>query len=120
MNTSRLLKLVIPTLIICFIVGYTIWQLRHIIDGPTLTIEAPNTAQSTTESKVKIAGEARQIDWLFLNNRQIFTDESGHFDETILAAPGYNVIQLTGRDKFGRFTIKNIELVYATTTTTDL
>lgn len=102
------------------IVGYSLWQLRTIIDGPTVTVDSPKAGELTTEPRLTISGEAHQIDWLFLNNRQIFTDESGHFDEVVFASPGYNMVQLQGRDKFGRVTIKNIELVYQASSTTAL
>ncbi len=93
------------------IVFYAAWQLRHVVGGPAINITHPEPGFVDTEPLVEIAGTATDIDWLYLNGRQIFTDEAGQFNEKYLAAPGYNVIQLVGKDKFGRQTTEMVEFV---------
>lgn len=112
MTHKTRLKFLIITTLVLFVGSYAAWQLRDIVGGPKLTINSPLDKSLATEQLITITGQAVEIDWLFLNDRQIFTDEAGKFEEKALALPGYNVIQLTGKDKFGRTTTKVIEFVY--------
>ncbi len=93
------------------IVFYAFWQLRHVAGGPSITITSPTAGFVSNKPLIEITGTARDIDFLYLNGRQIFTDESGQFNEKYLASPGYNVIQLVGKDKFGRQTVEMVEFV---------
>jgi hypothetical protein len=47
-----------------------------------------------------------------LNDRQIFVDKDGTFNEELLLSPGYNVWTIQAKDKFGRIVTKKIELVF--------
>ena len=113
------LKYTLPLILGLIIFGYTAWQLRHIVGGPNLTITTPATGIVLTEPTLALAGYAKNIDWLYLNGRQIFTDQAGRFDETLLAAPGYNILTLIGKDKFGRMTTKILEVVYQNNSNSD-
>lgn len=93
------------------IASYAAWQLRHVVGGPTVTITLPQPGFVSDKPLVDITGTAEQIDFLYLNGRQIFTDETGQFNEKYLASEGYNVIQLVGKDKFGRQTTEMVEFV---------
>lgn len=93
------------------IIFYAVWQLRHVVGGPSVIITTPTAGFVSDEPLVEIIGTASDIDFLYLNGRQIFTDESGQFSEKYLASSGYNVIQLIGKDKFGRQTVEMVEFV---------
>ena len=105
------LKIILVSTLVLTIVFYAVWQLRHVVGGPSVTIALPQPGFVSDEPLVEIAGTAEQIDFLYLNGRQIFTDETGQFSEKFLASPGYNVIQLVGKDKFGRQTTEMVEFV---------
>ena len=93
------------------IVGYALWQLRDVISGPKLIITSPEAGLVADKPLVMVEGMAKHIDWLYLNDRQIFTDEAGHFNEKLIGLPGYNMAKLEGKDKFGRRTVKMLEFV---------
>lgn len=105
------LKVILISTLVLTIVFYAVWQLRHVVGGPAISITSPAPGFVADKPLVEITGQAEQIDFLYLNGRQIFTDEEGQFSEKYLAAPGYNVIQLVGKDKFGRQTTEMVEFV---------
>jgi hypothetical protein len=111
MSNSWPIKYTIPLLLGLFIVSYSFWQLRHVVSGPNLSVITPTSGSILGEPIIKVVGQASGIDWLYLNGRQIFTDQTGKFNESLLASPGLNVLQLAGIDKFGRRTEKMLEFV---------
>jgi len=72
-------------------------------------------AQSGTrmaESVMQITGNAKNTVNLTLNGREISINEAGDFNETIVLLTGYNIINITARDKFGYMDEKNYKLIY--------
>lgn len=94
------------------LVTYGLYQARNLIGGPSIIIESPKRGSVITTSRVNIVGTAEQVTYITLNERPIFIDESGAFEETTLLAPGYNVIELSVRDRFERTHRELLELVY--------
>lgn len=109
-------KLIIRVLIISFfvltIVGYSIFQAHKIITGPEIAIASPLTGGTIHQSDVDISGVAKNISFISVDDRPIHIDESGNFKEKLLLYPGYNIIKLQARDKFGASVEKHVELVY--------
>jgi hypothetical protein len=94
------------------IAGYSLFQSRHLIWGPQITIDYPQNGSTMTEPFLEVAGSARNIAYLDLNGRQIFIDEHGRFSEKLLLSYGYNIIAVHARDRFSRETNKTLELIY--------
>jgi len=105
------LRVIIVSLVIVLIAGYSLFQARNIIRGPEINISSPSSGSTVHTPLVTIAGNADNISFITLNDRQIFVNSSGNFSEHLLLAPGYNVWTLSAKDKFGRVVSKKIELV---------
>ena len=71
------------------------------------TLESQNNSSLTT-----IKGTAPKATYLSLNGREIFIDKSGNFSESIVVLPGFSVVTLNARDKFGKTAEKKFEVVY--------
>ena len=80
--------------------------------GPIITIHTPENGSTLTESLVTIKGVAENISHISLNDRSIFIDEEGRFQEKLLLSYGYNIMTIKAEDKFGRKTEEILELVY--------
>lgn len=93
-------------------VAYFLFQARFMVAGPMLEITSPQNGALVASSVVSIEGIAKNIAWISLNGRQIFTDESGHWAESLALPPGTNIMTVTTRDRFGREEEKTIQ-VYA-------
>jgi len=65
-----------------------------------------------TENIIKITGNAKNAINLTLNGREISVDQAGNFNETIALLPGYNIISIIAKDKFGYVDEKNYKLIH--------
>lgn len=59
-----------------------------------------------------IKGKAMHATHITLNGREIFIDKDGSFSEPIILMPGFSVITIDTRDKFGENKEKKFQLVY--------
>ena len=115
MNRRRLklyVKMSVGMLFLFLIFGYSFYQSRIIIAGPLITVNEPLNGSTSKEQLVKIAGTAKNIKKIALDDRPIYIDEFGNFSEKLLLSEGYNIIKISAWDKFNKNTEKTIELVY--------
>ncbi|TSC84583.1 MAG: Uncharacterized protein G01um101417_114 [Parcubacteria group bacterium Gr01-1014_17] len=106
MSTFRKrLTLTLSFIVLTGLVSYGIYQARAYLRGPNIFIES--TIQSGP--LLALAGTAERIAFLSLQGKQIFTNENGRWQETLLLLPGYNSIAIVATDRFGRKTEKHLE-----------
>ncbi len=98
--------------IVLAVLGYTAHEAKSIIRGATLSIDAPRHGATVDRSLVTVAGSAAHATAITLNGRAIITDEQGVFREHLLLAPGYNIVTVLARDRFGRIAREKIEIIY--------
>lgn len=94
------------------IIGYGLFQARNIILGPQISLTSPKNGATLTNSLVTVSGKASNVSFLSLNDRPIFIDQQGDFNEQLLLSPGYNTWTLVAQDKFGRTISKNFSLIF--------
>lgn len=103
------------TTIVIFLVAvfciYGLYKSRIFLEGPEISFEFPKNYQTVSDPCLEIKGMAKNIAVLYLNGRQIFTDETGFFKEGLLLAQGYNIIEVASKDKFNRDIKKRLEIV---------
>lgn len=93
------------------IITYSVFQAQKIIRGPSIEIFNPKTGTTYSQTLIEVEGVAKNISYLNMNGKPIFTDKTGYFKEKYLLSPGYNVIKLDAQDKFKKYTEKKIEVV---------
>jgi hypothetical protein len=93
-------------------ISVLVFQARYLIIGPQISlITEPIGPQN--ERQVMLAGNARNISRLWLNDRQIFTDPDGDFTELIVLENGQSIQTLRATDRYGRTTTVERSVVYA-------
>lgn len=95
--------------------AYLIFQARFLILGPQITLE-PTHIGRVNQPVVTLRGNARNITRLWLNDRPIFTDRTGRFEEALVLENGYTIATLTAEDRYGRRTELAREFVYVPAT----
>lgn len=90
---------------------YSLYQGRFLILGPQIWVDNIKDGETLKDSVVTIAGRAKNVAWLTLNDRQIFTDEEGYWSEKLLVSEGISFITVKGRDRFGHEVNKNLQVV---------
>jgi hypothetical protein len=93
------------------ILGYGYYRTRDFLNGPVVEITTPANGQLLVSALIDVAGISKNISFLNLNGRKIFTDENGNWHEKLLASPGYNRIEVAAKDRFGRDVTKTLEVV---------
>ncbi|KND46747.1 MAG: hypothetical protein AB201_02825 [Parcubacteria bacterium C7867-006] len=110
-NAISILRTSLISLLVIVIAGYSLFQAQKLIRGPVIDIYTPENGATYNQTLIEIEGRARNIAYLNLNDRPIFTDKNGYFSEKLLLSPGYNIIKLDARDKFKNYTEKRLEII---------
>jgi hypothetical protein len=105
------IKLVLIILLAGFLGVYFLYQSREYLSGPEIIIESPFSGEVVRQSYLEVRGQAINVSSLSLNGRQIFTNERGNFEEGLLLARGYNIIEVAATDKFGRVKKEKREVI---------
>jgi len=102
-ETRNILKLVGLALLLGAITLYVAFQARFLITGPQIVLTSEPATQQN-ERMIRLTGNAFNITHLWLNDRQIFTNEEGYFDEALVLENGYTITTLRAKDRYGRET----------------
>lgn len=111
-NPKRILIIAAAALAALSLAFYAYLQSREYLRGPVIAVDEPADGSLSTTSIVALKGSARNVSFLTLNDRQIFTDERGRFTESLLLQDGYNIMLLEAKDRFGHIAQKKLELVH--------
>ncbi len=111
MRFNTFLKITAAFVITLTLGFYFFHQARSYLIGPSLEVTEPITGGSVTESFLKIKGKAGNVTNLTVNGHEIVVNNDGNFETDLLLANGYNIIGLSGTDKFGRVINKQLEIV---------
>jgi hypothetical protein len=107
-----LLKTSLVVIFIVTLVVYSYTKSKNLLSGPSITILSPQNGSATSSPAINLKGIARNINAIQLNDRPIFIDEEGNFNELVVLASGYNAFRFNAKDKFGREQVKTVEFVY--------
>lgn len=110
-NAVSIVRISAISFLALIIVVYSLFQAHKLISGPIIDVYTPQNGAVYSQTLIEIDGRARNIAYINLNDRKIFTDKNGFFKEKILLSPGYNIIKLDARDKFGAVTEKRLQLI---------
>ncbi len=111
-------RLFVIILSVLLLVSYGIFNARNLIMGPTIEIFSPAKDMETEENVLTLKGKARNITFISVNEKSIFVDMEGLFEEKLLLSPGSNIIEIKARDRFKKETRKTIKIYYKQSTTT--
>lgn len=111
-SVARTLKIGITAVFILVIALYSYNRSRNLIAGPSIVIEYPASGFVATSTLLELRGIAKNISSLTLNDRAIFTDEQGVFRDVVALSEGYNPIEVSARDRFGRTVSEVLYVTY--------
>lgn len=111
-DAKKIVKVGTLSLFFLFIVLYAFFVSKGLIFGVKIKDVNIIDGAKVTQSVLEVKGNAKNAINLSLDGREISIDSKGNFDETILLLPGYNVVNITAKDKFGHMDQKNYKLTY--------
>ena len=104
-------KIAVFAIAAVLILGYAYSRTADLLRVPRIIIIEPVNGSTITSSPTYIKGYVEHSVILMLNGRTIFSNKKGEFEERILLAPGYNILEVRAEDKFGRIATTKIEVV---------
>ena len=111
-NPRKIFGVSIFLFIFALLAFYSFGRAENLILGPRLTITSPQNGQAFDSDLLTLKGSVKNASHLYLNDRQIFTCEEGLFEENLLLHYGYNIIENTALDRFGKEKTNVLKIVY--------
>jgi len=115
-NSRKIIPIIGLSAFFIIIVAYAFFGSHNLIFG--VRIKDVNLGDMPAESGIKvengvlkITGNAVNATNLTINGREISINQDGNFNETITLLEGYNVMNITAKDKFGYVDEKNYKLI---------
>ncbi len=105
-------RVLVTSVFVLALVGYSLFQVHKIITGPTIDLVTKEKNMVTNSNKITLKGVAANVAFISLNDNPIYIDENGLFSENLLLNPGYNIVKLYGKDKFGKSLTRLVEITY--------
>ncbi len=110
-NVKKTLTFALSVILAAAVLWYAYFRARDFLRGPILTVDQPENGITLISPLTEISGTARNISFLSLDGRTIFTDKNGNWNEKQLLSDGYNIIEIDAKDRFGREIKKTLQLV---------
>jgi uncharacterized protein YfaP (DUF2135 family) len=89
-------------LVLLLLVGYGLIEARHLLSGPSITIDIPSNYTTFTDGFIALSGTTKNTETLVVNGGLLPIDEEGKFEKTLVLAKGGSILSLTATDRFGR------------------
>lgn len=105
------MKRIISIAFFTLIALYALFQGRFLILGPRIILNTPIEESMVDAGAIVASGVVKNVSSLTLNDRLIYTDTEGRFEEKLVVSRGINIIKLVGKDRFGRETEKLVRVV---------
>lgn len=99
-----------------FIIIYTRSRTAFLSQGVSLKIENIENGQIFTSRILTLEGIAKRAVMLTINNRELFIDEYGNFEDMFILQPGMNTIVIEAYDKFDTYKKLTYTVWYQTET----
>lgn len=106
------IKKILTIMLFVFVISYGFFNARKMIFGPQIEIYSPQENTETETNVAKVKGVAQNIAFISLNEKPIYVDLEGNFEEKLLLYPGSNIINIKARDRFKKEIEKTIKIYY--------
>lgn len=111
MKINLQLRYIFLIILLVLLAIYSLYQARVILTGPRISIDNPKNGEIVFTPLVTIEGTAKNIAWISLNDRQIFTDEEGKWNEKLIVSSGISIMTVKARDRSGREIERSVQIV---------
>lgn len=95
-------KKLILTLITTLVIGVIFYNTKDLILGAPLSVHTAKDGSAVSNSFLPISGVAKHASTLKINGRLVAIDKTGAFSDGALLSPGYNIVEITMADRFGK------------------
>ena len=111
-TAKKTLATVSAIILVVVVLGYGYFRTKDFLAGPILKITAPKNGELFTSPLIDVGGNSKNLSFLNLDGRKIFTDKDGIWKEKLLLQDGVNIIEVRGVDRFGRENKQVLRVMY--------
>lgn len=104
-------KVIIGTMGTLALAGFVAYNVKDIVVGAPLSVRMVKDGSTVADPFLPIQGTAKNARQVHINGRQIPIDTNGNFSDGIILSPGYNVVTISQKDRFGNEREKVVHLV---------
>jgi hypothetical protein len=97
--------------VVLSIAALIIFNVRDVVLGTPLKVVSATDGATLEDTFLPIVGVAPHARELSINGRSVFIDRSGNFDDGVILSPGYNIVEVALKDRFGKQTMKTYHVV---------
>ncbi len=101
-----------------FIAFYTLWETKALSKGVDLQLEGITDGAILSNDVISLKGSALHASHIAIDGREIEVDKDDKFTEELVLSPGYNIISIEAKDKFGKKTQNAYRVFYKDSTET--
>lgn len=110
-SISVIVRNIVLTLCIFLFIGYLAWQVKGIIEPPSLTVVSPLDGSVVSERTILVQGEAESGTRLTVNGQEVAGDSRGQFRIPIDVVEGLNTLTIAATKKHGKTTERLINVI---------
>ncbi len=114
-NYKKLATIGSVAFLFLLIATYSLYRTKDLITGVILRTDSIKNGETLNNSLLEIHGSAKNAVNLTLNDREISVDKNWNFKESLILLPGWNIIELKARDKFGGQKNLNYQVIFTPT-----
>lgn len=105
------LQKIIKVLGIVAVIGLVFYNTKDLFFGAPLSVITVKDGETVENSFLPISGSAKHASSVEINGRTVAIDKSGSFSDGVVLSPGYNIVEISGLDRFGKEKHKTLHLV---------
>ncbi len=83
------------------VIGFVGLKLYPLVHGPEVDLMTLSNGANLKDPMIRVSGKALYTKDLVVNGNQLPLSPDGSFDEKLLLNPGYNLITIAAKDRFG-------------------
>ncbi len=111
-NLKKTLGTATVTILFVTVLGYSYSRTKDFLEGPVLKISEPSNGALLASALISVKGTSKNLAFLNLDGKKIFTDKEGNWTEKLLLHPGLNIIETQATDRFGRETKQTLRIMH--------
>jgi hypothetical protein len=96
---------------LAIVIAVVFYNTKDLFLGAPLSIQTALDGATVTDSFLPISGNAKHAFGVEINGRSVAIDKNGSFNDGVVLSPGYNIVEITGQDRFGKEKHKVFHLV---------
>lgn len=93
------------------VLGFIYRNSKDAIFGTNLSVSIARDGSTVSDTALPIVGFAPKVKTITINKHPVPLDTTGHFQDTVLLSPGYNIIEVSTVDSFNKTTTREYHLV---------